>query len=171
MTFKEFDNDFRGGASYIAGILGSRGSGKTNVMRHFLRSWDKRVAVVDPEFQLRYKDLDGRAVYVDDVTKLDWRDLPAGSLVLLDELDRWILYDRARRQWCLDLLNCCRPWGLSVCWTARAAADVPRACTKCSDFLLIFKSHEPADLEYLARYAPPELIAALPKFQAFIKKY
>lgn len=151
--------------SRIIAILGRRGQGKTTLLRSIMalaRRQGRFLWVVDPEYQLHPRRPWGAMEIMNNIKDLpEPRRLGKRSIVLLDEVDRW-----GRDQRLLDLVNYCRPWGVSVAWTARRPARVPRDITALADYLVLFRVTEPRDLAYIREYSE-EAYRAAPSLQPF----
>lgn len=117
---------------------------------------------VDPEYQLRPKRRVAGIHVVNSPAALPaLSSIGRGGIILLDEVDRW-QHDRR----VVDIMNYCRPWGISVAWTARRPARVPRDLTALADYLILYRITEPRDLGYIREYSEKAFEIA-PSLQAF----
>ena len=145
----------------VAAALAMPGEGKTSILIEAMLSgaWP-HVACVDPEFELH---LPGRNIQYLKPDRDDWRKIPQGSLVVLDELDGICKDVQGGYEWCLHIFRACRPWGITVLWSAQTPYEVPRGATRRCRLLFLGQILEERDLEYLRTYYPkaPETLPNL----------
>lgn len=138
--------------SVILAILGRRGMGKTTLLRSVMSLAHQQHRVlwaVDPEYQLRPRRKTGGIHVVNSPAALPTlSSIGRGGIILFDEVDRWGHDPRV-----VDVMNYCRPWGVSVAWTARRPARVPRDLTALADYFILYRVTEPRDLAYIREYS------------------
>lgn len=144
------------------GIIAASGHGKSYAMRHVLATWQGgQRAALDYEYQLRWAgNRFGVQYWAPWDPRLlplaDWRGLPDGSALFIDEIDRRMARGGACWHWILDVVNCARPMGLTVYWTARVLSEVPSEVRKVARGWVVGRLEESDARAYLgtARLRP-----------------
>ncbi len=147
----------------VIAVFARPGAGKTTLLRSLLLRWPGSRAAVDPEYQMQYST--GRICYLD-LLGDDWRDLPRGGLIAIDEVDRLMARGPKEARWVLDLVNMARPWGISVAFSARRPSAVRRDLTACARIMALGQITERLDREYLSAWYPEaETLRSIKEFR------
>lgn len=170
--------------NYIIGILGKKGSGKTEFAKSCMVNM-KRVIVIDPlaeypglvcetwseivDFLDEYKDLDFQIVY-----RPQSKDDEEGFFRIINEINNYTLIAEEVDYWCdshwlhpeIDnLTRYGRHFKRNFIWISRNPYEVNRFLTRQSDILVTFKQTEPRDLDYFKRYTFNKNIEILKEFE------
>ena len=124
-------------------ILGRRGTGKTTLARRLVNGWPAdRVLAHDPmgefeEFPLIRDDRCAESV-------------PAGTVIIADELDLIAPPNSWRTEWIRDVLHYGRHLDISLIGCSRRPANVHRDVTALASTVYLGRITEPRDLDYCA---------------------
>lgn len=169
----------------VISILGRKGSGKTTLSQEFMDWYGGRVVFLSPVadtsfvtneiwdydniipamMQMRQGDV--LAVKISDVNALDIVCTQAiydgaGFTLIIDEVD---LYGKSRY---LDkCVHYCRHFNLVLIANTRRYVHIPRIFTSQSDIFCIFKTREPADLEYIRKLAGKDAVKKVQDLKAY----
>lgn len=171
----------------IVTIFGKKGSGKTTLARELMYRIGGRVVFLSPvervdhdynawsndEIHERMHTLkhgevilvgraDTEAFDIIALTAMTYRDYT----IVIDEVDRYFGSDEL-----LDLIHYSRHSRISIISNTRRFTDVPRLMTAQSDYLCIFRTNEPRDMEYFRKYAGltnDHILADLPSFTYYV---
>ena len=171
--------------NYIIGIMGKKGSGKTeltkkailNIRRYIvvdvMAEYEKGVIFweFDPmlAFLNQWKRNDFHIIFrptsdpdtdklFDTVQKLNHFTL------ILEEVDRWCDPNRIDKR-LLNLVKYGRHFKRNLIWISRNPFEVNRNLTRQYDLLISFVQTEPRDLEYLAKYPFDKNLTKLKEFE------
>lgn len=125
----------------VLGVIARPGQGKTNFLRLLLLAWGNRGSVYlhDPMGYMRYDGLTYQIIEKPPSIS----DIPANSLVIIDEADRWDGEDAD------DLYRRARAGEVVVVWATQRPRGIPRSATACARMLLLGRQTEGADLDWV----------------------
>lgn len=157
--------------NYIIGVLGKKGSGKTEFVKSSLKHI-KRYIVIDPlaeypgvifdrwydllNFIDRLQDQNFTVVY----RPMDREDEESFFLIL-NEINNYTLIAEEVDYWCSSyeihpeidyITRYGRHFKRNLIWISRNPFEINRFLTRQSDVLVTFRQTEPRDLDYFARY-------------------
>lgn len=171
--------------NYIVGVMGKKGSGKTeltmkalvNIRRYIvvdvMAEYEKGVVFYDFDKMLKFlnqwKRNDFHIIFrptsdpdtdklFDTVQKLNHFTL------ILEEVDRWCDPNRIDQR-LLNLVKYGRHFKRNLIWISRNPFEVNRNLTRQYDMLISFVQTEPRDLEYLAKYPFDRDLTTLKEFE------
>jgi len=171
--------------NYIIGIMGKKGSGKTELTRKVLVNI-RRYIVVDvmAEYEkgVIFYDFDPMLTFLNQWKKNDFHiifrptsDPDTDNLfdtiqklndftLILEEVDRWCDPNRIDQR-LLNLVKYGRHFKRNLIWISRNPFEVNRNLTRQYDLLISFVQTEPRDLEYLAKYPFDKDLTKLKEFE------
>lgn len=157
----------------IITIFGKKGSGKSVLTKQCMAELGGRVVFLSPVETVRLKHTE---LWEFDQIPTKMSELKTGEILLvrradsaaldliscqalidtnyticIDEMDR---YDQSRDF--LDLIHYSRHFNINIIANTRRYTDVPRLLTSQSDYLCVFATNEPRDLEYLRLFTSKE---------------
>jgi len=173
-------------------ILGKRGSGKSTLSKELLLRTGGRVIYLSPVEKLRadytvwktseiqgiMKNLKkGEIALIRRADLLTAEYLAASAIaynepekgkftLVIDEMERY-----AKSQHLLDIIHYGRHFHIELIANSRRYTDLPRLLTSQADYLYIFRTVEPRDLQYVAEYAGTkarDIVQKLEKFEYYV---
>lgn len=170
--------------NYIIGILGKKGSGKTEFAKSCLVNI-KRYIVIDPlaeypglvcenwteivSFLDEYKDMDFQVVY-----RPTSKDDEEAFFRIINEINNYTLIAEEVDYWCTsqylhpeldNLTRYGRHFKRNLIWISRNPYEINRFLTRQSDLIVTFKQTEPRDLDYFKRYTFNKDIQELEQYE------
>ena len=171
--------------NYIIGVMGKKGSGKTELTRKALVNI-RRYIVVDvmAEYEkgVVFYDFDPMLAFLNQWKRNDFHiifrpssDPDVDNLfdtiqklnnftLILEEVDRWCDPNRIDQR-LLNLVKYGRHFKRNLIWISRNPFEVNRNLTRQYDLLISFVQTEPRDLEYLAKYPFDKDLTKLKEFE------
>jgi hypothetical protein len=165
-------------------ILGRRGSGKSFLIKNFLRTARLRFVIYDPLGEyggfmqadnahdiLDYVEAEESFIYTSDQDA----DFERFCQIIYEATDYYIVIDEIdlftqagnMPQSLRKIVRYGRHKNLGLIVISRRPAAMPREITSQADFILSFTQHEPNDLKYLAEFMTTpnaEALKSLPKY-------
>jgi len=170
--------------NYIIGVLGKKGSGKTEFVKSSLANI-KRYIVIDPleEYPgVIFYDSVELFAFIDEVRDVDFKIIyrpleeedEENFFRIVNEINDYTLIMEEVDLWCdsynihpelNELTRYGRHYKRNLIWISRNPFEINRFLTRQSDLLVSFRQTEPRDLEYFKHYTFNKNLMTMKEFE------
>jgi len=161
MTFEGVLDDCAKHGNGMIYVAAAPRMGKTHRLCRAIRYWKGPVLGIDTAEAMHYFDLPPTKRYTRTIPD-DWIEsggrrpasLPRGSLVVIDEIDAFLLTHKGAADALQLLMNERHPWGITVLVSSRRPAETPKWVTDLPDWYVVGQAQAGVSAEYWERFQP-----------------